>query len=109
MVRAMTWASALHATWVNDMLRKLPGCLFALTLFTTAVYGAEPDAAPAAPEETATDAESAPPEDIDAALAEEIRAAEEAAANAAPADPNESFVPTVQISEDLSVSFPVDI
>jgi len=42
-------------------------------------------------------------------MAEEIRAAEEAAANAPPADSNEPFVPSVQISEDLSVSFPVDI
>lgn len=45
----------------------------------------------------------------DAALAEEIRAAEAAAATAPPPDSNESFVPSVQVSEDLSVSFPVDI
>lgn len=50
--------------------------------------------------------------DADAALEEEIRAADEAAASnatPAPAGRNESFVPTVRISEDLSVSFPVDI
>ncbi len=87
-------------------------CLL-LILLSLPLRAAEPEAAPAAGEasaaetETAADADSTAAED--AALAEEIRVAEEAAANAPPPDPNEPFIPTVQISEDLSVSFPVDI
>jgi len=50
----------------------------------------------------------------EAAIAAEIAAAEAAApgTNTAASEPpldNENFVPSVQISEDLSVSFPVDI
>lgn len=72
-------------------------------------FGAEESIAVDAEAGAEAGSEPAAPEDIDAAMAEEIRAAEEAAATAEPADPNESFVPTVQISEDLSVSFPIDI
>lgn len=46
---------------------------------------------------------------VDEALAEEIREGEAAQAAAAPGSNDETFVPSVQISEDLSVSFPVDI
>lgn len=66
-------------------------------------------------ETAASDAAEAPttedgePVDIDAALAEEIRTAEAAQAAAPSGSSQETFVPTVQISEDLSVSFPVDI
>jgi hypothetical protein len=81
-------------------------CLL-LILLSLPLRAAEPETAPAAEDEAAADADSTAAED--AALAEEIRAAEEAAANAPPPDPNEPFIPTVQISEDLSVSFPVDI
>jgi hypothetical protein len=89
------------------MPRSARSC-FLLLLLTLPVRAAEPvEAAPEAAEDAA--GETTPPEDVDAALAEEIRAAEEAAAAAPPADANEPFVPTVQISEDLSVSFPVDI
>lgn len=80
-----------------------------LMLLAMPLFGAEPEAAaPEAAEEAPTEDSSAPA-DIDAAMAEEIREAEEAAATAPPADSNEPFVPSVQISEDLSVSFPVDI
>src|SRR5690606_1288927 len=72
--------------------------------------GQAPDPAPQARESTtaqgATNPEDMTTAERDAALAEEIRAAEAAAANAPVADSNESFVPSVQISEDLSVSFP---
>jgi hypothetical protein len=89
------------------MLRSALSC-FLLLLLALPVHAAEPaEAPPEAANDTA--GEPTPPEDIDAALAEEIRAAEEAAATTPPADANEPFVPTVQISEDLSVSFPVDI
>ncbi len=78
-----------------------------LMLLTATLRAAEPETdVPDAAEE---DSDTAALEAEDAALAEEIRAAEEALANAPPADRNEPFVPTVQISEDLSVSFPVDI
>lgn len=75
--------------------------------------GQAPDPAPQA-QEPATVQDATAPQDMtpaerDAALAEEIRAAEAAAANAPVTDNNESFVPSVQISEDLSVSFPADI
>jgi hypothetical protein len=70
--------------------------------------GAEDDSSAAAAEPDAP-AETAAIEAEDPELAEEIRAAEAAAATAPPLDPNESFIPTVQISEDLSVSFPLDI
>lgn len=83
--------------------------LFLMLLMSGLASGAEPEV-PAS--DTAEDSEadaSATTEDIDATLAEEIRAAEEAAAAAPPADANEPFIPSVQISEDLSVSFPVDI
>lgn len=83
-------------------------CLL-LMLLSLPLRAAQPEAPAAedaeAPAAAATDSTAAE----DAALAEEIRAAEEAAANAPPPDPNEPFIPTVQISEDLSVSFPVDI
>jgi hypothetical protein len=64
--------------------------------------------------QAATDAKPAPPEakstaERDAALAEEIRKAEADAASAPKAASNETFVPSEKISEDLSVSFPVDI
>jgi hypothetical protein len=91
------------------MAHRFLTCLLSL-LLTAAAFGAEPEE-PAAPEGEPDAAQSATAsaDDVDAAMAEEIRAAEEAAANAPAADPNESFVPTIQISEDLSVSFPVDI
>lgn len=79
-----------------------------LVLLSLPLRAAEPEAPAAAEETPAADAADNAAAD-DAALAEEIRAAEEAAANAPPPDPNEPFIPTVQISEDLSVSFPVDI
>jgi len=54
--------------------------------------------------------------ELEAAMAAEIAAAEAAAEAAgttsAASEPligNENFVPSIQISEDLSVSFPVDI
>ena len=88
------------------MLRYAVSCLL-LLLLAVRVNGAEPDSGNDTAEEPA---ESPPaPEDIDAALAEEIRAAEEAAASETTADADDTFVPSVQISEDLSVSFPVDI
>lgn len=83
---------------------------FLLVLLSVPLRAAEPEAAPAAEATPAAEETAAPSEsEQDAAIAEEIRAAEEAAANAPPPDPNEPFIPTVQISEDLSVSFPVDI
>ena len=92
------------------MLLRL-ACLL-LLLSTLPLQAAEPDdSAPAANAEGSADDDSANAaiEAEDPALAEEIRQAEAAAANAPPADPNEPFVPSVQISEDLSVAFPVDI
>lgn len=91
---------------MTHMLARSP-CLL-LILLALPLRAAEPEA-PAA-EEAVTEADASDSTAAeDAALAEEIRAAEEAAANAPPPDPNEPFIPTVQISEDLSVSFPVDI
>lgn len=101
------WVSALRGIWVNSMTR-LVLMFFLLPLSILPVQGAESAPAPAATEAEAANT-PVTPEDIDAALAEEIRVAEEAAANAPAADSNEPFIPTVQISEDLSVSFPVDI
>lgn len=91
-----------------------------LLLLTLALAGAgiraaedaEPAAETATTEDDAAEAattEDGEPVDIDAALAEEIRAAEAAQAAAPPGSSDETFVPSVQISEDLSVSFPVDI
>lgn len=102
----MTSVSASRVTLVNEMRALFAGLL---VILATALYAAEPASndADAGGERAAE--QTAAPEDLDAAVAEEIRAAEEAAANAPPPDPNESFVPSVQISEDLSVSFPVDI
>lgn len=90
-------------------MRPLAYCC-ALLLLAASAFGAEPDASAEEPESTETsEDDSATPADIDAAVNEEIREAEEAAAEA-PANANdEAFVPSVQISEDLSVSFPVDI
>jgi hypothetical protein len=86
---------------------------FLLSVLAGHVAGAESEAPAAdAADETAEESgadDGAAPEDIDAAMAEEIRAAEAAAADAPPVDSNEPFIPSVQISEDLSVSFPVDI
>lgn len=84
---------------------------FALLLLAAAAHGAEPDAAEQDEVEAAESSEedSATPTDIDSAVDEEIRAAEEAAAATPAGDTDEAFVPSVQISEDLSVSFPVDI
>jgi hypothetical protein len=48
-------------------------------------------------------------EEQDAALLDEIRKAEAEAGAAPKAASNEAFVPSEKISEDLSVSFPVDI
>jgi hypothetical protein len=90
------------------MARGTLTCFLSLLLISAA-FGAEPEPAPADDEAAAAQADTANTDDVDAAMAEEIRAAEEAAANAPPADSNEPFVPSVQISEDLSVSFPVDI
>lgn len=90
-------------------------------------YAASPDAtgnAPAAAESAATD--DAPDDEqtaeemlaAEAALeaaqgqsedAEADAATDAAAAPTLPSNNNEDFVPTIQISEDLSVSFPVDI
>lgn len=95
---------------------KLPALV--LSLLISALSGAtalaaEPrdDAEEPVTEET-EQAAAVNEDDADAALEEEIRAADEQAASNAtptPAGRNESFIPTVQISEDLSVSFPVDI
>ena len=92
------------------------GLLLALLLPAGAVLAAEPaETAAVEADQRETDAPAngadteRPPEDIDAALAEEIRAAEAAQAAAPPASAGETFVPSVQISEDLSVSFPIDI
>ncbi|HEY0961828.1 MAG TPA: hypothetical protein VGE69_05675 [Pseudomonadales bacterium] len=90
-------------------MRSLVSCCV-LVLLAATVHAAEPG-------ETDTEAEAAESAedereasgDIDSAVDEEIRAAEEAAADAPPAATDEAFVPSVQISEDLSVSFPVDI
>jgi hypothetical protein len=111
-VRATTSAFVSRGISVNKMLRAASAWALMLLLASRA-FGAEPEepapeAADADAAESAAEASSAA-EDIDSAMAEEIRAAEEAAASAQPTDSNEAFVPSVQISEDLSVSFPVDI
>jgi hypothetical protein len=103
--------SAWRVTWVTEM-RSLAYCC-ALLLLAAAVHAAEPDA-PADESDAAESTEgstnaNAAPADIDSALDEEIRAAEAAAATPQRGTTEESFVPSVQISEDLSVSFPVDI
>lgn len=78
-------------------------------------------AADAATDEAITETSDAEPAaaplseaEQEAAIAAEIAAAEAAAPSVGatasePALDNENFVPSVQISEDLSVSFPVDI
>ena len=76
------WVSALRDIWVNNLTR-MALIFFLLPLCILPAQGAEP--APVATETTAANT-AAPPEDIDAALAEEIRVAEEAAANAPAAD-----------------------
>ena len=72
-----------------------------LTLPASAAEAPAPDASQT-PAQSAAAAESP----TDPLLAE---AAAAAAAPPPPAPREESFTPTVQISEDLSVSFPVDI
>jgi hypothetical protein len=81
-----------------------------LSLGATPLLAAEAPAAaapkaapPAAAKPAKTQAEQ------DAAVAEEIRKAEAEAASKPKAGNNETFVPSEKISEDLSVSFPVDI
>lgn len=118
MVRATTSVSAWRVTSVNKMRWLAQG--FALLLLAAAVHGAEPGAAEEEGEAAASTAEEsgagsrseeegAASTDVDSAVDAEIRAAEEAAAAAPPGNTDEAFVPSVQISEDLSVSFPVDI
>jgi hypothetical protein len=57
----------------------------------------DPDAEPAVPQPSDDDARAEATEDEDTAVA------------GGPLDGNDTFVPSVRISEDLSVSFPVDI
>lgn len=68
--------------------------------------GAEPDFTNAADAERAADEAAATP-----AAESGTEAAADAGTEPAPATraPGEDFVPSVQISEDLSVSFPTDI
>jgi hypothetical protein len=82
---------------------------FLLLLLAPLLHAAE-EPANEAPEATLSESEQ------EAAIAAEIAAAEAAAGNtgtaASPASNaplDENFVPSVQINEDLSVSFPVDI
>jgi hypothetical protein len=108
--------SAWHATWVIEM-RRLASYCCALLLLASAAHAAEPGAsaddseAGASTNDSTNDSadDSAAPADIDSAIDEEIRAAEAASATPQRGTTDESFVPSVQISEDLSVSFPVDI
>lgn len=106
MARATTSVSASRATSVNDMRKLAWYCAFLLLAVT--VHAAEADAE--ADDGAATGStEENTPADLDAAVNEEIRAAEAAAATPQRGTTDEPFVPSVQISEDLSVSFPVDI
>lgn len=96
--------------------------MHALLLFLFALLPSWPLlAADAATDETVAETADAEPAaaplseaEQEAAIAAEIAAAEAAAPSASTTTPeppldNENFVPSVQISEDLSVSFPVDI
>ena len=92
------------------MKRLLLPVLCCVTLGTSWSFGAEE-----------TPATSLPAEEEDPIIAEARQAAEEDASRAAnvpdggaivtddPSASEDTFIPTVQISEDLSVSFPVDI
>jgi hypothetical protein len=104
----------LHCTWLV--------CVTALPL--SAVYGAsaeDPANTPAATESSSSDEPVDDDQTAEEMLAAEaaLEAAQAQAGNtdttdsppdtAIPANNNEDFVPSIQISEDLSVSFPVDI
>lgn len=83
-----------------------------ITLSLLLIWAAAPAQEPAtAPEDTprqeALPDEQATGQDEDSADEEEIPVDEDSSAN--PPPPSSRFEPTEQISEDLSVSFPIDI
>lgn len=104
----MTWASGLPAT-LNKRIKQI-GVIAAWLLVSLAVSAAEEENAgesdtQAAPATEQTDAESTreivdPLPDI--GLIEEIEEAENG-------EDDGNFVPSIQITEDLPVAFPVDI
>src|SRR5690606_20278520 len=109
---ATTSVFVSHVTWRNEMRMQLlplfPGLVLLLALSPPA-FGAEPE-----PQDSESESQMSESEQ-EAAMAAEIAAAEAASEeqedSAAPPEAllDENFVPSIQISEDLSVSFPVDI
>ena len=103
--------SASRAISVNDMKLLLAHLLVLFTLTGSLhALGAEAETAATEEEETAAEQPSTDEAATDAAQSDDTAdAADNEEARTPPLNPNEPFVPSVQISEDLSVSFPVDI
>lgn len=94
--------SAWHVTWGSEM--NIPASLMLITLLCTTLplHAAEAEV---------TAADESPADNTDNAA---TVAADDSTATAEDATPgtmaaDDTFVPTVEISEDLSVSFPADI
>jgi len=101
----MTWDFALPVIWETEV--KNVALWILCTCLSMPVVAAE---APSSATSSATAKQA--PTSAPADAAQDPLLAEAAAAAAAPpvqTPGEESFTPTVQISEDLSVSFPVDI
>lgn len=98
--------SALRVIWGSEMKLTAQVLLAALLGTALSLYAAEPDntaavePATAAPDNTAAETTAVAADDSPSA-------AEDATPGTMAAD--DTFVPTVEISEDLSVSFPADI
>jgi len=107
MPRGMTLAFALPVTWETDMKYCVVWLLgICLSLPAAGADAPSDTVASESAQLPAVPASGAANPQEDPLLKE---AAEAAAAPAATGPSEESFTPTVQISEDLSVSFPVDI
>lgn len=92
----MTWDSGSPATW-NDVMIYRALIISATALLLAAAAQAAEDAA--APE----------PEQLPAAQNEATQPAKPSPEKPAMADTPDTFTPSEEISEDLSVPFPVDI
>ena len=84
--------------------------LITLSLLLICASASAQQADPAQDDTTAQDAQTeaqTPDQDTDSDESEDIPVDEDSSAN--PPPPSSRFEPTEQISEDLSVSFPIDI
>ena len=110
MPRVMMWASVLRVILGNEMRKSFPMMLLTTLLAAMALPLLAAEQAVPAVEVTAAEvgeAQVTEAEPTAAAAANADSAAEDKTPGTLAAD--DTFVPTVEISEDLSVSFPADI